>query len=81
MGFVCLLWGIVAIIVMAVGLIPLLVWGNWLVAAFSILGAIVCALGVATSAPGSRRSPLIGLALCLLAAVVSVVQLQSGSLM
>src|SRR3546814_5395473 len=77
MGLISLLWGIVAMIWMIVALIPLPGWGNWFLIPFAAVGAIIAAIGVLFTAPGSRGRAKTGLALNGLVLVVAVGRLRS----
>lgn len=78
MGLISLLWGIVAMLWMVVALIPLLGWGNWLLIPFAAVGAIIAAIGIATSRPGNRGRAKTGLALNGVVIVVAIVRLGIG---
>ena len=78
MGFISLLWGIVALLWMILAFIPLLGWGNWFVIPFAAVGVIIAAIGLLfTSAPNRGRAK-IGLILNGLVIVVGVIRLSLG---
>ena len=74
MSIIGLLWGIVAFILMLVGLIPFLGWLNWLIIPFAAVGLILSAVGYMR-----RRSPA-GLAGIILGGVVILVGIARLSL-
>lgn len=78
MGLISLLWGIASIIWMVVALIPLLGWGNWFMIPFAAVGAIIAAIGIATSAPGNRGRAKTGLVLNGIAILVGIARLGIG---
>lgn len=78
MGLISIVWGIVALAWMVLALIPLLGWGNWFMIPFAVIGAIIAAIGVATSAPGKRGRAKTGLILNVVAIVVGAVRLSLG---
>lgn len=77
MGFISLIWGILAMLFMLVALIPLLGWLNWLVIPFAGIGAILAAVGIALRGEKGRRAKA-GLVLNLIIVVVAVVRLSMG---
>jgi hypothetical protein len=77
MGFISLIWGILAMLFMLVALIPLLGWLNWLVIPFAAIGAILAAIGIMLRGEKSRRAKA-GLVLNLIIIVVAVVRLNMG---
>ena len=78
MGLISLLWGIVSIIWMVLALIPLLGWGNWFLIPFAAIGAVIGAVGVATTAPDRRGRAKAGLVLNAIAIIVGIVRLNLG---
>jgi hypothetical protein len=78
MGLVSLLWGIVAMLWMVVALIPFLGWGNWLLIPFAAVGAVIAAIGIATSRPGHRGRAKTGLVLNGIVIVVAMLRLGLG---
>jgi hypothetical protein len=77
MGFISLIWGILAMLFMLVALIPLLGWLNWLVIPFAGIGAILATIGIMLRGEKSRRAKA-GLVLNLIIVVVAVVRLNMG---
>ncbi len=78
MGLISLLWGIVAMVLMFVGLIPLLGWANWIIIPFAGVGAIIAAIGVLFTASGKRGRAATGLILNAIVIVVAVTRLSFG---
>lgn len=78
MGLISLLWGIVAMLLMFVGLVPLLGWSNWLVIPFAGVGAIIAAIGIAITAREKRGRAKAGLVLNAIVIVVAVIRLSMG---
>ncbi|TXI47277.1 MAG: hypothetical protein E6Q50_13375 [Lysobacter sp.] len=78
MGLISLLWGIVAMVLMFIGLIPLLGWANWLIIPFAGVGVIVAALGVLFTSSGKRGRAATGFALNAIVIIVAVVRLSLG---
>ncbi|GHA81939.1 hypothetical protein [Cognatilysobacter bugurensis] len=78
MGLISLLWGIVAMLWMVVALIPFLGWGNWFLIPFAAIGAVIAAIGIATSRPGQRGRAKTGLALNGVVIVVAILRLGIG---
>ena len=78
MGLISLLWGIVAMVLMFVGLIPLLGWLNWLWIPFAGVGAIIAALGVLLTPSGKNGRAKAGLVLNGLVIVIALVRLSLG---
>ena len=78
MGVISLIWGIVALLWMLLAFIPLLGWGNWFMIPFAVIGAIIAAIGVLFTAPGSRGRAKTGLVLNGLVIVVAVARLMLG---
>lgn len=77
MGFISLIWGILAMLFVLVALIPLLGWLNWLVIPFAGIGAILATIGIMLRGEKSRRAKA-GLVLNLIIIVVAVVRLSMG---
>lgn len=77
MGLISLLWGILAMLFMFLGLIPLLGWLNWLVIPFAGVGAIIAAVGIMFRGEKSRRAKT-GLVLNTIVIVVGVIRLSMG---
>lgn len=78
MGLISLLWGIVAMLWMIVALIPIIGITNWLLIPFAAVGAVIAAIGIATSRPGHRGRAKAGLVLNAIVVVVAVVRLGIG---
>lgn len=77
MGLISLLWGIVAMLLMFLGLIPLLGWLNWLVIPFAGIGAIIAAIGIMFRGEKSRRGKA-GLLLNGIVIVIAAIRLSIG---
>jgi hypothetical protein len=78
MGLVSLLWGIVAMLFMFLGLIPLLGWMNWAVIPFAGIGAIIAAIGIALTSREKRGRAKVGLLLNAIVIVVAAIRLSMG---
>ena len=78
MGLISLIWGIVAMFLMVIALIPLVGWANWLVIPFAAVGAVIGALGVMFSSKGSNGRAKAGLVLNAIVIVVAAVRLNMG---
>jgi hypothetical protein len=78
MGLISLLWGIVAVVLMLVGLIPLLGWANWIIIPFAAVGALIAAIGVLFTSSGKRGRAIAGLILNAIVIVVAVTRLSMG---
>ncbi len=78
MGLISLIWGLVALVWMVVALIPLLGWGNWFLIPFAAVGAVIAAIGIATTRPEQRGRAKTGLVLNGIAIIVGVVRLGIG---
>lgn len=78
MGLISLLWGIVAMVLMFVGLVPLLGWSNWLVIPFAGVGAIIAAIGIMLTSSEKRGRAKAGLVLNAIVIVVAAVRLSIG---
>jgi len=78
MGLISLLWGIVAMVLMFVGLVPLLGWSNWLVIPFAGVGAIIAAIGIMLTSSEKRGRAKAGLILNAIVIVVAAVRLSIG---
>jgi len=75
MGLISVLWGIVAMVWMVFALIPVIGITNWLLIPFAAVGAIIAAIGIALSRPGSRGRAKTGLVLNGLVIVVATLRL------
>lgn len=78
MGLISLLWGIVAMLLMFIGLVPLLGWSNWLVIPFACVGAIIAAIGIGITSREKRGRAKAGLALNIIVIVVAIFRLSMG---
>ena len=78
MGLISLLWGIFALLWMLLALIPLLGWGNWFLIPFAAIGAIIAAIGIATTSREHRGRAKAGLVINGLVIVVAIVRLNLG---
>lgn len=78
MGLISLLWGVFALLWMLLALIPLLGWGNWFLIPFAAIGAIIAAVGIATTAREHRGRAKAGLAINAIVIVVAIVRLNLG---
>ena len=78
MGLISLLWGIVAMILMILALIPLLGAANWLVIPFAAVGAIIAAIGILFTRSENRGRAKAGLVLSGIVIVVGIIRLSLG---
>jgi hypothetical protein len=78
MGLISLLWGIVALVLMVVALIPLVGWANWLVIPFAVVGAIIAAIGIGITRPENRGRAKTGLVLNVIVIIVGIIRLHLG---
>jgi len=78
MGLISLLWGIVAMILMVLALIPLLGAANWLVIPFAAVGAIIAAVGILFTRTENRGRAKAGLVLNGIVIIVGIVRLSLG---
>lgn len=78
MGLISLLWGIVAMLLMFISLVPLLGSGNWLVIPFAGVGAIIAAVGIALTSREKNARAKAGLVLNAIVIVVAVIRLSMG---
>lgn len=78
MGVISLLWGIVAMLLMFIGLVPLLGWSNWLIIPFAGVGAVIAAIGIAITAREKRGRAKAGLVLNALVMVIAAIRLSIG---
>lgn len=78
MGIISVLWGIVALILMVIALIPLLGWANWPLIPFAVVGLIIAAIGIAVTAPEKRGRAKTGLILNAIVIIVGIVRLSMG---
>lgn len=77
MGFISLVWGVLAALFMLIALIPLLGWLNWLVIPFAGIGAILAGIGIMFKGEKGRRAKA-GLVLNAIVIVVALVRLGMG---
>ena len=78
MGLVSLIWGIAMALWMLLALIPLLGIMNWLVIPFAAIGALIAAIGVATTRRENRGRAKAGLLLNVAVMVVAAIRLSLG---
>lgn len=78
MGLISLLWGIVGMLLMFVGLVPLLGWSNWLIIPFAGVGAIIAAVGIMLTSPEKRGRAKAGLVLNAIVIIVAAIRLSMG---
>jgi hypothetical protein len=77
MGFISLVWGVLATLFMLIALIPLLGWLNWLVIPFAAIGVILAAIGIMLRGEKGRRAKA-GLVLNLAILVIAAIRLSMG---
>ncbi len=78
MGLISLLWGIVGMLLMFIGLVPLLGWGNWLVIPFAGVGAIIAAIGILLTSSEKRGRAKAGLLLNAIVIIAAAIRLNMG---
>lgn len=78
MGVISLLWGIVAMVLMFIGLVPLLGWSNWLIIPFAGVGAVIAAIGIGITSRDKRGRAKAGLVLNALVMVIAAIRLSIG---
>lgn len=78
MQVISLIWGILALVFMLVGLVPLLGALNWLNILFAGVGMIFSIFAYVIKAEGSRRGAIAGLICCIVAIVVGILRLILG---
>jgi hypothetical protein len=78
MGLISLLWGIVAMVLMILALIPLLGAANWVVIPFAAVGAIIAAVGILFTRTENRGRAKAGLVLNGIVIIVGIVRLSLG---
>lgn len=78
MGLISVLWGIVAMVLMFIGLVPLLGASNWLIIPFAGVGAIIAAIGIALTSREKRGRAKAGLVLNAIVIVVAAIRLSMG---
>ena len=72
-----LIWGILAVMVMFIALIPLLGWLNWGNIHFAVIGLIISIIAT-INARGSQRMGIAGIVLNCIAIVWGAIRLQAG---
>ncbi|NDK39366.1 hypothetical protein DT603_10985 [Pseudoxanthomonas gei] len=78
MGLISLVWGIVAMFLMVLALIPLLGWSNWFLIPFAAVGAIIGAIGVLFTSSAKTGRAKTGLLLNGIVIVVGIIRLGIG---
>lgn len=78
MQMLSLVWGILAMVGLAVGMFPCLGSLNWINIPFAILGAILSMLARSNTPSYSRGPATVGLILNIIAAVIGFVRLKAG---
>ena len=78
MGVISIVWGVVALLWMALSLVPLLGWGNWFMIPFAVVGAIIAAIGILLTRPENRGRAKAGLWINLIAILVGAIRLSIG---
>ena len=78
MGVISLVWGVLALLGMLLGLIPLLGWLNWFVIPLAAIGAVIAVLGLLMSGEGHRGRAKAGLLLNIGVMVVGALRLSLG---
>jgi hypothetical protein len=74
-SLIALVWGIFAIIGMAVGFIPSLSAWSWVNLPFAVLGASLGIVSLFTRKEGGSKLAVIGIALCMIASIVGLLRL------
>ena len=78
MGLISLVWGIVAMFLMVLALIPLLGWSNWFLIPFAAVGAIIGAIGILFTSTEKTGRAKTGLLLNGIVIVVGIIRLGIG---
>lgn len=78
MQIICLFWGVLAILGMLIGFIPLLGALNWLNIPFAGAGAILCAIVMGTTREYNKGKSIAGLVCCGIALVFGLIRLALG---
>ena len=78
MGLISLVWGIVAMFLMVLALIPLLGWSNWFLIPFAAVGAIIGAIGILFTSTAKTGRAKTGLLLNGIVIVVGIIRLGIG---
>ena len=67
MGAICLGWGIVSLVGMAIGMIPCVGWYNWINVPLAVIGAVVSANSMNSAPERDRGAAKAGLICCAVA--------------
>jgi uncharacterized membrane protein YgaE (UPF0421/DUF939 family) len=78
MSVLSLVWGILSLVGMFIGLIPLLGWYNWINIPFAVIGLIIGIVAVSTGAPDRRGPAIAGLVCCAIAIFLGAIRLTIG---
>ena len=78
MGIISIVWGLFALLWMALALVPLLGWGNWFLIPFAAVGVAIAAIGVVFSRSGHRGRAKTGLVINAVVILVAIVRLHLG---
>lgn len=78
MQVISLVWGILAVLWMLVGFVPLFGWLNWLNIPFAGFGAIVSAITLGTTREPSKGKSIAGLICCGIALFFGIIRLAVG---
>jgi hypothetical protein len=81
MQVICLIWGILAVIGMVIGIIPLLGSLNLINIPFSVIGLILSIIATTTGKQGSRNSSIAGIVCCAIAVLVGLVRFLGGGVL
>ena len=72
MGTLCLVWGILAMVGTAIGLIPSLRVLNWFGIPFGIVGVLLSIIALTITKEKNKKNLIISLSLCFLAVVIAI---------
>lgn len=78
MPVLSLVWGILSLIGMFIGMIPLLGWYNWINIPFAVIGLIISIVAVSSVIPVRRGPAIAGLVCCIVAIVLGAFRLTIG---
>jgi uncharacterized protein YqgC (DUF456 family) len=78
MHILSLTWGIMALLGMLVGILPLFGALNWLIIPFAGIGAAVSGVALSRSPAENKSMTMAGLVCCLVAMVVGAIRLVLG---
>ncbi len=78
MPVLSMIWGILSLIGMFIGMIPLLGWYNWINIPFAVIGLIISIVAVSTGDPVRRGPATAGLICCVVAIVLGALRLTIG---